>query len=261
MRLLRAEGSKLATVRSTWWLLAGILVTMLGVAAAVTLSVDLPRCGPDTTCMEDTPRLSLFGTRLAQVLIVILAAAAICGEYESRMAMTTFSATPKRLRVYAAKATVLTAATAVVGAFAVAGTLLMARLTLPYHGYTAARGYPLLSAADGDLQRAAGGTVLYLCLVGLMSLGIGASTRSHAATISTVLGLLFLFPLAGAFVTAPRWQDRLHKWGPMDAGLAIQNTLHPVPGPIHPWHGLGVLALWALAALIAGALTVRFRDA
>jgi ABC-2 type transport system permease protein len=261
MRLLQAEGSKLATVRGTWWLLAGVLVTMVGIAAAVTLNVDLPHCGPDTTCMEDTPRLSLFGTRLAQVLVVVLAAAVICSEYENRMAMTTFSATPKRLRVYAAKAAVLTAAVAVVGAAAVAGTLLLARFTLPYHGYTDARGYPLLSATDGDLQRAAGGTVLYLCLVGLMSLGIGAATRSQATTVSTVLGLLFLFPLARAFVTVPRWQDRLHKWGPMDAGLAIQNTLHPAPGPISPWHGLGVLALWALAALVAGALVVRHRDA
>jgi ABC-2 type transport system permease protein len=261
MRLLQAEGSKLATLRSTWWLLAAVLVTMIGIAAVVTLTVNLPHCGPGTTCMEDTPRLSLFGARLAQVLVVVLAAAVVCTEYENRMAMTTFSATPKRLRVYAAKATVLTAVTAAVATVAVAGTLLLARFTLPYHGYTAARGYPPLSAADGDLRRAAGGTVLYLCLVALMSLGIGAATRSQAATISTVLGLLFLFPLARAFVNVPRWQDRLHRWSPMDAGLAIQHTLHPAPGPISPWHGLGVLALWALAALVAGALTVRFRDA
>ncbi len=34
------------------------------------------------------------------------------------------------------------------------------------------------------------------------------------------------------------------------------------PGlPISPWGGLGVLAAWAAAALLAGGLVLRWRDA
>jgi hypothetical protein len=49
--------------------------------------------------------------------------------------------------------------------------------------------------------------------------------------------------------------------GPMTAGLAIQAVtgLHTLP--ISPWAGLGVLATWAAAALLAGGLLFHFRDA
>jgi ABC-2 type transport system permease protein len=134
MRLVRAEWSKLATLRGTWWLFAGVLVTMVGLAAAITLSVPLPHCAPDVPCVEDTPRLSLGGVRLAQVLVVMLGAVTVCTEFENRMSTTMFAATPRRLDVYAAKIFTVTAATAAVSALSVAATLMLARYSLPYHG-------------------------------------------------------------------------------------------------------------------------------
>lgn len=54
-------------------------------------------------------------------------------------------------------------------------------------------------------------------------------------------------------------------WGvqtaPMTAGLAIQATTNLRSLPIAPWAGLGVLAAWAAASLLIGALLLRFRDA
>ncbi|MCX4553233.1 hypothetical protein OG204_34820 [Streptomyces sp. NBC_01387] len=47
----------------------------------------------------------------------------------------------------------------------------------------------------------------------------------------------------------------------MTAGLAVQATVD-LPGmPIGPWDGLGVLAAWATAALLAGGLLLQRRDA
>ena len=46
----------------------------------------------------------------------------------------------------------------------------------------------------------------------------------------------------------------------MTAGLAIQDTAGLRGLPISPWAGLGVLAAWAAAALLAGALMLRVRD-
>ena len=47
----------------------------------------------------------------------------------------------------------------------------------------------------------------------------------------------------------------------MTAGLAIQATTGPRSLPISPWAGLGVLAAWAAAALLAGGVLLYLRDA
>jgi ABC-2 type transport system permease protein len=47
----------------------------------------------------------------------------------------------------------------------------------------------------------------------------------------------------------------------MAAGLAVQSTVDPGGQPVGPWAGLGVLAAWAAAALVAGWLVLRLRDA
>jgi hypothetical protein len=59
----------------------------------------------------------------------------------------------------------------------------------------------------------------------------------------------------------PHWQRHLLQIGPMTAGLAIQATANLQNLPIGPWPGLGVLAAWTAAALLAGGLLLRLRDA
>jgi ABC-2 type transport system permease protein len=109
--------------------------------------------------------------------------------------------------------------------------------------------------------RAAAGSVLYLALIALLSLGAATAVRDSAAAIGAVLGLLYLFPLVAAVVTDPHWQRHLEQIGPMSAGLAIQATTGLRSLPLSPWAGLGALAAWAAAALLAGGLLLRLRDA
>jgi ABC-2 type transport system permease protein len=47
----------------------------------------------------------------------------------------------------------------------------------------------------------------------------------------------------------------------MSAGLSIQSTTDLGSLPIGPWAGLGVVGAWAAAALLAGGLLLRRRDA
>jgi ABC-2 type transport system permease protein len=47
----------------------------------------------------------------------------------------------------------------------------------------------------------------------------------------------------------------------MNAGLGIQTTVDLHNLPISPWAGLGVLGLWAGAALVLGAVVLQLRDA
>ena len=253
---VRAEWTKLRTLPGTGWLLLGMVAATVIISATVSASLG---CTSTAGCHVDVTKLSLTGTYLGQAAIAIVAVLAVSGEYATGMIATTLAAMPRRTTVLAAKAGVVTAVTLAAGLPAVLGSVLAGRLILPGHGYTPAHGYPVLSLGNGPVLRAAVGTVLYLGLIALLSLGIAAAVRDAAVAIGAVLGLLYLFPILAQVASAGA-QRHLQQIGPMTAGLEIQASagLHNLP--ISPWAGLGVLAAWAAAALLAGGLLLRLRD-
>ena len=149
----------------------------------------------------------------------------------------------------AAKATNVAALALVAGVLAVAGCLFVGRLMLPTDGLNAAHGYALVSIIHGPTLRAALGSVLYLVLIALLSLGVATAIRDTAVSIGVVLGLLYLPPILAQAVTDPL-RRHLLQIAPMTAGLAIQATTNLRSLPIAPWAGLGVLAAWSLGALL-----------
>jgi len=254
---LHAEWTKARTLPGTGWLLLAAVALTVVVGAAVAAAV---RC-PSGHCAEDPAKISLTGIYLGQAVIAIVAVLAVSSEYSSGMIRVTLTAMPRRGTVLAAKAAVLTGPVLVAGAIAVLGSVLAGRLILPGHGVGPAHGYPALSLASGPVLRAAIGSVLYLALIALLSLGIAAAVRDGAAAIGIVLGLLYLFPILGQAVGGGTAHRHLEQLAPMTAGLAIQATTGLRSLPISPWAGLGVLAGWAAAALLAGGLALRMRDA
>ncbi|WP_405144163.1 ABC transporter permease subunit [Sphaerisporangium sp. NBC_01403] len=256
-RELHAEWTKLRTTRGTGGLLLGIITLTLAVSAAAAATVSCPQAG----CAYDATRISLFGVQVGQAIVAVLAVVAITGEYGTGMIRTTLTAMPRRAAVLAAKAAVLTGLTLAAGTLAVLASVLAGRLILPGNGFTPAHGQPLMSLADGSTLRAAAGSVLYLALIALLSLGVAAAVRDSAAAIGVVLGLLYLFPIIILMVSDQDWQRFLWQISPMNAGLAIQATTHLSSLPLSPWAGLGVLATWSAAALTAGGLLLRRRDA
>jgi ABC-2 type transport system permease protein len=104
--------------------------------------------------------------------------------------------------------------------------------------------------------------VLYLALIAMLSLGIATAVRDSAVAVGLSLGVLYLPPILIALtVTNPVWLHRLQRYTPMTVGLTMQNTTSLHGLPITPWAGLGVLALWAAAALLTGGLLLEVRDA
>jgi ABC-2 type transport system permease protein len=255
---LHAEWTKLRTVAGPAWLLAGTIVATVAVSTAATAAV---QCPSGTGCPVDTTKLSLTGIQAGQAIVAVLAVLAISGEYSTGMIRITLAAMPRRSAVLAAKAVLIAGLVLAAGAIAVGGSVLAGRILLPGHGFTAARGFPLESLADGPTLRAAAGSVLYLALIALLSLGIATLVRESAAAIGVVLGLLYLSPIILGVVTDPVWSHRLERYAPMSAGLTIQDTTGLRSLPISPWGGLGMLAAWAAAALLAGGLLLRWRDA
>jgi ABC-2 type transport system permease protein len=242
---LHAEWTKVRTVAGTTWLLVGVVVLTVGLGV---VSSAVAHCA-GVSCHQDSTRISLTGIDFGQAVVAILAVLAISGEYSAGMIRLTFTAMPRRLRVLAAKATVLSGLVLATGAIAVSVSVLAGRLLLSGKGFEAA-----------DL-RSAVGSVLYLVLIGLLGLGVATLVRDSAAAVGVVLGLLYLFPIIATVVGDPAWHRHFLQVGPMTAGLAIQATTDLASLPIGPWAGLGVLAAWAVGALLAAGVVLRLRDA
>jgi ABC-2 type transport system permease protein len=254
---VHAEWTKLRTVSSTGWLLLTLIVVTVGFSV---LEVVVQKC--PTSCSYDTPKLSLTGVLVGQAAVAVLAVLMVTGEYSSGMIRITLTAVPRRITALAAKAVVLTGVVLVTGAIAAAWSLIAGRYILPGNGFTGAHGSEVLSLSAGPTLRAAAGSVLYLALIGLFSLGLAIAIRDSGASIAILLGLIYIVPLIVQFgILDSRWERRLEQWSPMNAGMAIQATRDLKTLPIGPWPGLGVLALWAAGALLLGGLLLRLRDA
>lgn len=235
-------------------MLVAAVASFVTVGAAATASVDTSNCPTPVECYEDTTKLSLTGVWAGQTAVAVLAVLAMTNEYGTRMIQTTLAAIPRRGAVLLTKAGLVTVMVVGAGTLGVLGSLLAGRLILPGNGFSEPNGYPPLSLADGPTLRAAAGTVLYLALVALLSLGVATVVRDTAAAITSVLCLLYVSPILVELVTDPNWYERLQRFGPMTAGLSIQATRNLDQLAIQPWPGLGVLALYAGAAMLAGAV-------
>jgi ABC-2 type transport system permease protein len=256
---LHAEWTKVRTVSGTAWLLLGIVALTVGVGVAVVAN---EHCAASMQCPADPTKLSLTGLQFAEAVVAIMAVLTIGNEYSTGMIRVTLTALPRRGAMLTAKAILTAGLVLLAGTVAVLGAVLAGHLILPGHGFTAARGFHAVWLSYGPTLRAAAGSVLYLGLIALLSLGIATMIRDSAVAVGAVLAVLYAFPVMLAFVgNSVTWQHRLERWTPTLAGLAIQATTGLRTLPISPWDGLGVLGIWTGAALLGGWLALRFRDA
>ena len=252
---LHAEWTKFRTVAGSAWLLVSVVALTVGIGAA---AASTARC-TSAACGYDPAKVSFSGVYLGQAAAAAAGVLAISNEYSTRMITLTLTAMPRRLTMLAAKAAVVAGPVLIASALAVTSSALAGWLMLLGHGFTAANGYASFTAG-ADL-RAAFGTVLYLTLIALFSLGVATAVRDSAAAVGIVLGVLYLFPIAASLASDATLARHLEQIGPMSAGLDIQATIGVRGLPLGPWEGLGVVTLWAAGALLLGAVVLRFRDA
>jgi ABC-2 type transport system permease protein len=244
---LRCEWTKLRTSPGTIWLVLSVVVTTAGVSLFTSAATTCPTRG----CAFDPAKVSLTGVTLGQAIVAILGVMVVGGEYSSGTMRLTLVAVPRRTHVLLAKVSVLAL---IVAAAAVPATLLSL-----WAGRSFLDDPPDLTS--GPVLRAGVGSVLYLTLIALLSLGIATVVRNSATAIGGVLGLLYIFPILAAAVSDKDWEKHLKQIGPMSAGLAVQATRGLDELPIAPWKGLGVLGLWAAGALLVAAVLLAYRDA
>jgi ABC-2 type transport system permease protein len=255
-RLLHSEWTKIRSVRSSFWTLAILAITAIGLN---TLVVVLAIASWSTTSeatkhmyAADPTGFLRAALQYAQIPICVLGALVITTEYSTGMIRSSILAVPRRVPMLAAKAVVFGAVAFVVSEALGFVSFVIAQAIIGHH-------LPE-SLHDAATFRAVFGVGLYLAVLGLFSLAIGALIRHTAAAITVVVGFLIvvnslarLIPgSAGAHISA---------YLPANAGLLITESHQQAGALLSPWQGFGVLCLWTAVLLGAAAWLLRRRDA
>ena len=250
--VVRSEWCKFRSVRATWWALATALV--FNVLTAALLAAFLPRAlSAHERATIDSVRVSLGGLHLSQVAFGLLGVLVITGEYSSGMIRATLAAVPQRRLVLAAKTAVFAACSVIAGIAACLAAYLI------YQAFLPAGDAMRTSLTDPGVARAVTGAGLYLAVLGLFGLGLGAVIRSAAGAVAALLGLLFVPSILITLLPAS-WQDTAGPYLPMNAGEAIY-TVQRQAHTLAPWAGLGVFCGYAAAALLTALIMISRRDA
>lgn len=251
---VRAEWTKLRSVRSTVWTLLATVGLAVGFGALIGASqmsswdnldaAERLRFGPTS--------FSLSGLFLAQLAIGVLGVLIVTSEYATGQIRATFGATPQRLTVLAAKATTFVGVVLATGLVASFSAFFVGQAIFAGEGLDA-------SIGDPGVLRAVVGGALYLTGIGLLGVGVGSLLRRTAGATSALVALLFIVPLVTGFLPSS-FQETVGKYLPAQAGMAVFNTI-PDPRALAPWAGFAVLlAYGAVTLAVGGALLVR-RDA
>jgi ABC-2 type transport system permease protein len=257
-RVALSEWTKLRTLRSSRYaLLAGVAMT-IGFAIIPAL-VNANRWSSMSFIDKATfhpLETSLIGVTVAQLAIGVLGVMIISGEYSTGMIRSTFAAVPKRLPVLWSKAGVFALVTFVLALPSTLIAFFAAQAILKGHSFN---GHDIaLSFSAPGVSRAVIGGALYLTLVGLFGLGLGAILRSTAGGISAFAGILFVLPPL-MNVLPSSWNHAISPYLPSSAGQAIMQSGSPAH-TLAPWTGLGVFAAYTAVLIAFAAIQLRRRD-
>jgi ABC-2 type transport system permease protein len=248
--VLRSEFCKFRSVRSTFWALAA--AAGFNVAVAVVLGLFLPGAlSAHEKATLDSTRLSLGGLHLSQIAIGVLGVLVITSEYGTGMIRATLGAVPQRRLMLAAKTIVFAAAALIVG--------ILASFAAYFAFQAFVSGSLRTSFSDPGVLRAVIGAGLYLVVLGLLGVGLGAVIRSSAGAVAALFGLLFVPALLVALLP-DSWQNTIGPYLPMQAGTAVFSVHHEAH-TLGPWQGFGVFCLYAAAALAVAFALINRRDA
>lgn len=251
---LASEWTKIRTVRSTMWTLGLMLLLVIGLGLLMTVTVGREE-------YDSSPILSfaLPGALLGQLPVVALGVLVITSEYGTGMIRTTLTACPQRARVLAAKAIVFFTLSFVLTTAATALTALVNYVSFnhraPHGGYDYEYLHILPSASAGEFVRVTLGCGLYMAVIGLLSLAVGALLRHTAGAITTMLGVLLLPLLVAIFMPSDNVRETLIKYSAPNLVAA----LHGIPMIDDTGNGWGLLGLLSLitAAVLALAFAVH----
>ena len=251
-RVAVSEWTKLRSLRSTRWsLLAAILLTIgfPALFAAVTSS-HWGSMSPGERAGRHPLDIALAGVNVSQLAVAVLGVLVITGEYSTGMIRASFSAVPKRLPVLWAKTAVFGVVTFLLMLPSVLIAFYVSQAILSRHHILQT------SLSDPGVARSVVGGSVFLVLVGIFALGIGAIVRNTAGGIATFAGIFFVIPPLMNVLPAS-WNHAISKYLPSEAGRQIFSLTHDSTSLSPLWGGVLFAGYCALAIAVAAVLLVR----
>jgi ABC-2 type transport system permease protein len=261
--ILRSEFIKLRTLRSTIWCY-GILVVVtigLGVGLAALVSGTGSLGGAS---QAGAVAVATLGLGFSQLVVVVLGALVITGEYGTGMIRTTLTAAPHRVVALLGKALVFAVITAVIGAISIVLSGLLSAPILSVSGSP-------VDFSDGKYWVAVLGAAGYLALVGLFAFTLGAIIRNSAGGIAAALGVVLVLPTILSVIggiTQNVVIANVATFLPSNAGARMYAYATDAAAPaisngeitLEPWQGGLVLLAWVVVLGVVAAMLVKRRD-
>ncbi|MFG2905594.1 hypothetical protein ACGF13_11110 [Kitasatospora sp. NPDC048286] len=235
---LRAEWIKLATLRSLWITPLLALVLTAGVTTAVGAAL-----GDKDHNLTDDPGVGIFyGLNFGQAALTCFGILLIGQEFNTRMIDVSFTAVPRRGRLYGAKLALGALVGLAVGAVGTAGAFAGYAATVP-------------AEWDGPaFVRTAVAGVLYQTLLVVLCLGTAALLGNLTAAMGLLVPSLFLLSPLLSGVPGVR---KVVQFLPDRAGqYALRYADDPAVAYGH-WTGLLIMALWTALAAYGGLRALR----
>ncbi|MFJ9819390.1 ABC transporter permease [Streptomyces sp. NPDC101151] len=253
VQVIRSEWTKIRSVASTVWTLSLAVVVTLALGMLISaLSKsqydDLPlreRLSFDATVV------SFAGMTLGQLAMIVFGVLVVSNEYSTGMIRVSLAAVPQRATFLFSKIAVAAALALAVGLVTSFAAFFLGQAMLGSLGTTI--------DAPGVLRAVLGGG-LYMALIAMFSMGVAAMLRSPMLSLGILMPFFFLISNILGNVDATK---KVGRFLPDQAGSRIMQV---VPGldddtPYGPWGGLGIMALWVIAAIAGGYVLLKRRDA
>jgi ABC-2 type transport system permease protein len=256
--LMASEWTKIRSVRSTVWTIVAFAIVTIGITALLSWAWDATWNGPhaatrDANILNDPAGMFLdpsifFG----QLVIGVLGVLVISTEYTTGVIRASLLAVPRRLHMLAAKVLVFAMLL-----FVLAEVVSFCSF---FVGLAILHSHVQVSLSDHNVTRSVIGAGLYLTVIGLLALAIGALIRHTAGAIATILGALFVLVIVGPLLP-DSWGAHINAYLPEQAGTTITHVNATASQLLSAWQGFGVLCIYAVVLLAAAAFLLQKRDA
>ena len=251
-RVVRAEWTKLRALRSTRWCTLIAVVLIVGVGAVVAGSGTAYHVSAGNTAAAGVSA-ALLGVLIAQLVLGVVGVLAFSGEYGTGMIRATLAVVPARLPVLWAKLIVLAGLVLPV-------TLLCAAADFfTVTAIESARGGSAISLTGPGVLRTVVGSSLYLTVVVIIGLALGALLRKTAAGLSVFAAVFFVIPVVVG--TLPHSITGFAPYLPSNAGGALWGQSATSAHALSPWTGFACLCGYAVVLTGLAAWRLRRRDA
>jgi ABC-2 type transport system permease protein len=194
------------------------------------------------------------------MLLGVIGATSITGEYGFNTIRPTFAATPRRVRVVAAKAVVAAAVAIVVSIIVTVAGLTLVNTLVRSRVDASVPDSALDVTSVDDFFAASLGIVVFCALLGLFGLAIGLIIRSTPAAVATIVLWPLLVENIVAAILGGLGVDNPLKWMPYQAGTNLWQV-GDFTDTLGRWGGGLYFAGVTLVLLAVGTLIVNRRDA